>query len=103
MSGVVTCLHINNVSNSFNFRWLDDSTITMITPSLLRSFPNTYTFTKQLAECVLQQQGAGLPIAIVRPSIVTAAWKEPLPGWIDNYNGPSGIYVAVRLCLYYGC
>lgn len=22
---------------------------------------------------------------------MTAAWKEPLPGWIDNLNGPTGV------------
>lgn len=25
---------------------------------------------------------------------VTAAWKEPLPGWVDNLNGPTGILVG---------
>ena len=33
-----------------------------------------------VAENLLVSEGAGLPIAIVRPSIVAAAWKEPLPG-----------------------
>lgn len=27
----------------------------------------------------------------MRPSIVTAALKEPVPGWVDNLNGPTGI------------
>ena len=22
---------------------------------------------------------------------VTCAWREPLPGWIDNFNGPTGL------------
>jgi fatty acyl-CoA reductase len=22
---------------------------------------------------------------------VTAAWKEPIPGWVDNLNGPTGL------------
>lgn len=26
--------------------------------------------------------------------IVTAAWKEPIPGWVDNLNGPTGILVG---------
>lgn len=26
--------------------------------------------------------------------LVTAAWKEPLPGWVDNLNGPTGILVG---------
>lgn len=25
---------------------------------------------------------------------MTAAWKEPIPGWVDNLNGPTGILVG---------
>ncbi|KAH7968516.1 hypothetical protein HPB52_009109 [Rhipicephalus sanguineus] len=46
---------------------------------LLANHPNTYTFTKALAESLLLEERASLPVAIVRPSIVTAAWKEPFP------------------------
>lgn len=74
---------------------LDDATLDMITPRLLGEKPNTYTYTKQLAEQLLIDEGRDLPLAIVRPSIVGASWKEPFPGWIDNYNGPSGLYIAV--------
>ncbi|KAJ8299133.1 hypothetical protein KUTeg_023193 [Tegillarca granosa] len=74
--------------------WMDDEMIEAITPKLIGNKPNTYTYTKQLAEYLLVKEGADLPLAIVRPSIVGAAWKEPLPGWIDNYNGPSGLYIA---------
>lgn len=74
--------------------WMDDEMLSAITPKLLGQKPNTYTFTKQLAEHLLCKEGSDLPIAIVRPSIVGAAWKEPLPGWIDNFNGPSGLYIA---------
>jgi alcohol-forming fatty acyl-CoA reductase len=58
---------------------------------LIGSRPNTYTFTKALAEHVLVQQSGNLPVVIVRPSIVTAAWREPIPGWVDNLNGPTGM------------
>ncbi|EFX77101.1 hypothetical protein DAPPUDRAFT_54566 [Daphnia pulex] len=58
---------------------------------LVGSYPNTYTYTKQLAEQILEQECGAVPLAIVRPSIVTAALKEPFPGWIDNLNGPTGL------------
>ena len=61
-----------------------------MTAEIIGSKPNTYTFTKALGEVALQECGA-LPLAIVRPSIVTAAWREPLPGWVENLNGPTGI------------
>jgi len=50
-----------------------------ITPKLIGDRPNTYTYTKALAEYVVQQEGARLNTAIIRPSIVGASWKEPFP------------------------
>jgi len=51
-------------------RDLDDSTLDAVAEGLLKGrHPNTYTFTKALAEWVVQEEAAGLPCAIVRPSI----------------------------------
>ena len=83
-----------------------------------KSNPNTYTFSKSLAEQILQREKHNVPLAIVRPSIVTgadeytciycydlyyyrlltiislsfciASAKEPTPGWIDSLYGPTG-------------
>ncbi|ESP04680.1 hypothetical protein LOTGIDRAFT_170518 [Lottia gigantea] len=74
--------------------WMTDDMVESVTPKLLGSHPNTYTFTKQLAEAIYKMEGAGLPVAIIRPSIVGAAWKEPIQGWIDNFNGASGLCIA---------
>lgn len=59
--------------------WMDDALVEAITPKLLGSRPNMYTFTKALAESLVNQERGNLPVAIVRPSIVTAAWQEPMP------------------------
>ncbi|NXA50924.1 FACR1 reductase, partial [Nothocercus julius] len=74
--------------------WLDESIIQDITPKLLGDWPNTYTYTKALSEYLIQQEKGNLNIAIIRPSIVGASWHEPFPGWIDSFNGTSGIFVA---------
>ncbi|NXF96968.1 FACR1 reductase, partial [Eubucco bourcierii] len=74
--------------------WLDESIIQDITPKLLGAWPNTYTYTKALSEYLIQQERGNLNIAIIRPSIVGASWHEPFPGWIDNFNGTSGIFIA---------
>jgi len=52
-----------------------------------------YCYTKAVGEQLLQKECSShdIPVVIVRPSIVTAAMKEPIPGWIDTLNGPSGI------------
>ncbi|KAH8408809.1 hypothetical protein KR009_000564, partial [Drosophila setifemur] len=56
--------------------------------------PNTYTFTKGLAEQVVNDYRDKLPIFIFRPSIVVSTIEEPVPGWTDNFNGPIGLMVA---------
>ena len=58
---------------------MDEEVVHKITTKLIGQKPNTYTYTKQLAEVLLLTEGAGLPLAIVRPSIVTASWMEPMP------------------------
>lgn len=57
---------------------------------LVGNCPNTYTYTKALAEQVLEMECGNVPLTIVRPSIVAAAAKEPYAGWIDHINGPTG-------------
>ncbi|XP_046651701.1 putative fatty acyl-CoA reductase CG5065 isoform X2 [Daphnia pulicaria] len=74
---------------------MDDKLLASITKQLVGTSPNVYAYTKALGEHLLQdltfESGKQrLPLAIVRPSMVTAAVQEPLPGWIDNFNGPSG-------------
>lgn len=75
-------------------QWMDDTMMNTMTPFLLGKRPNTYTLTKALAESLVVEERDQLPVAIVRPSIVTASWKEPFMGWIDNYNGFTGIIVS---------
>jgi alcohol-forming fatty acyl-CoA reductase len=49
-------------------------------------WPNTYTFTKSLGESILFTRGRGMPIAIVRPSIVESSERSPFPGWNEGIN-----------------
>ncbi|XP_072758519.1 putative fatty acyl-CoA reductase CG5065 [Anoplolepis gracilipes] len=74
---------------------LDDETIGIIEKRLIGNHPNTYTLSKCLAEQIVLSKGSGLPIAIVRPSIVCAAYQEPYPGWIDNVCGITGIMAEI--------
>ncbi len=49
-------------------------------------WPNTYTLTKSLAESLLAKNGAGFPIAIVRPAIVESSTAQPFRGWNEGIN-----------------
>lgn len=91
---------------------MDDDLVDMLTPHLLKNSPNTYAYTKCLTEELVKEYSKRIPVAIARPSIgialsfypfdithlkkisVIAAYKEPIPGWVDNLNGPTGILVG---------
>jgi alcohol-forming fatty acyl-CoA reductase len=49
-------------------------------------WPNTYTLSKSLAESLIVKRGAGLPIAIVRPSIVESSIEKPFRSWNEGIN-----------------
>jgi thioester reductase-like protein len=49
-------------------------------------WPNTYTLSKSLAESLIHKYGAGLPIAMVRPSIVETSVEKPFLGWNEGIN-----------------
>lgn len=52
--------------------------------------PNSYVYTKALAEHLVRKHENDFPIAIVRPSIVTPAISDPCPGWVDSAGGMMG-------------
>ncbi|KAF5291778.1 hypothetical protein FQA39_LY14266 [Lamprigera yunnana] len=75
----------------------DDKTLEAITPHILGSWPNTYVFTKSIAEECVRQMGSKLPITVVRPSILACTAAEPVRGWINNYYNITGVFVGVNL------
>ncbi|XP_056647090.1 putative fatty acyl-CoA reductase CG5065 [Diorhabda sublineata] len=72
---------------------LSDYDLQVYTKRLLKNHPNTYILTKSMAEFEVLKYSRALPCAIVRPSIITAAWKEPFPGWVDSISGITGIFM----------
>jgi len=68
-------------------RWLRVELANLGMERALRfGWTNTYTYTKSLAESLLQKQGADLPLAIVRPSIVESSAADPFRGWNEGVN-----------------
>jgi long-chain acyl-CoA synthetase len=49
-------------------------------------WPNTYTFTKSIAESLIVRLAPDLPIAVVRPSIVETSTHDPFEGWNEGVN-----------------
>ncbi|KRG04557.1 uncharacterized protein Dmoj_GI19138, isoform D [Drosophila mojavensis] len=49
--------------------WMDVKTLDAITPDLLKPHPNTYTYSKRLAELLVRDHYETMPVIIARPSI----------------------------------
>jgi len=47
---------------------------------------DTYTFTKAMGERLLVRSGSGVPLIILRPSIIESSLLQPEPGWIDCFQ-----------------
>ncbi|TDG39648.1 hypothetical protein AWZ03_013930 [Drosophila navojoa] len=70
--------------------YIPDKLLDHVTSILLGKWPNTYTFTKAVAEDVIRIYSDKLPVGIFRPGIVISTYQEPVSGWIDNFYGPTG-------------
>ncbi len=57
-------------------------------------FPDAYAFTKALGERSLCETRDGVPVAIVRPSIIESALAEPVPGWIRGFRMAEPVIAA---------
>jgi alcohol-forming fatty acyl-CoA reductase len=75
--------------------WIEEDLVKLLTPKVIKARPNTYTYTKAIAESLVANEANNLPCAIIRPSIVGCSWREPFPGWIDNFNGPTALFAAM--------
>lgn len=73
---------------------LHNDTIEKITPVVLDKYPNTYVYTKSVAEEIVKTSSKGIPVCIFRPAIVVASYLEPLPGWVNNLYGATGVIVG---------
>ena len=47
---------------------------------------DSYTFTKAMGEQLLVKSANGIPIIILRPSIIESSLRQPEPGWIDCFQ-----------------
>ncbi|XP_063241969.1 fatty acyl-CoA reductase wat-like isoform X2 [Bacillus rossius redtenbacheri] len=74
---------------------LTASELDLLCPKILGAWPNPYVFSKAMAENVVLTRCKGVPVSVVRPSMVLSAFKEPTPGWLDNVYGPIGIALGV--------
>ena len=66
---------------------------------LIHKYPNTYTFTKSMAERMLKKKSGHLKVTIVRPIIITSCFQEPISGWTETLAAAGGITLTAALGL----
>ena len=64
--------------------------------TIIGEWPNTYTFTKSMAERSLKKHRGSLRCAIVRPSIITSCYEEPCRGWTDTIGAGGGTVFTMQ-------
>src|SRR3954454_586970 len=57
-------------------------------------FADVYTLSKALTETAVVEAAKGLPLSIVRPSIIESALRRPYPGWIEGFKMAEPIILA---------
>lgn len=66
---------------------------------LIHNYPNTYTFTKSMAERMLKKKSGSLKLTIIRPSIIISCYEEPCPGWTETLSAAGGITLTAGIGL----
>lgn len=57
-------------------------------------FTDIYSFTKAMAEHAVVELHGGIPLSIVRPSIIESALEEPFPGWLEGFRMAEPLILA---------
>ncbi|MGH9086077.1 MAG: SDR family oxidoreductase, partial [Acidimicrobiales bacterium] len=57
-------------------------------------WPDAYAYTKALGERALLQNRGGVPVSIVRPSIIESSIYEPFPGWIRGFRMAEPVIIS---------
>eukprot|EP01129_Flabellula_baltica_P006309 TRINITY_DN234_c0_g1_i1.p1 TRINITY_DN234_c0_g1~~TRINITY_DN234_c0_g1_i1.p1 ORF type:complete len:464 (-),score=64.51 TRINITY_DN234_c0_g1_i1:37-1428(-) len=79
---------IDHIMNS------SDEDLAKATNRIIGDHPNTYTFSKAIAEHIIMEEKGDLPLCIVRPSMITCSEEFPMKGWVDSFIGPAGLILA---------
>uniref|UniRef100_A0A1A9VC26 Fatty acyl-CoA reductase n=1 Tax=Glossina austeni TaxID=7395 RepID=A0A1A9VC26_GLOAU len=78
---------------------LDGKTLDTLFKKYSSNHPNTYTFAKSLSEHIVNDYKNKLPVLVYRVAMTISSVDEPVTGWLDNVNGPCGLYLTASLGL----
>uniref|UniRef100_A0A336M2M5 Fatty acyl-CoA reductase n=1 Tax=Culicoides sonorensis TaxID=179676 RepID=A0A336M2M5_CULSO len=72
----------------------DDTFLEKAEQKILKLLPNTYVYSKNVGEKLVDEVKDHLPVVIVRPSVVCPSFRDPYPGWVDSINGPASVLIG---------
>ncbi|KAL1453588.1 hypothetical protein WDU94_009918 [Cyamophila willieti] len=77
----------------------------ILLPHILDRKPNTYIFTKSIAEDLVRESSGHLPVVVVRPSIVIPTLTEPVPYYSNEKNSilSAGAGFGIGLLRVFSC
>lgn len=64
---------------------------------LIGTFPNTYTFTKNLGEWLIRKYWEQVPVVLIWPSIIGVAMADPVKGWLDSNAAATAIFFSAAM------
>jgi Male sterility protein len=76
---------------------MDHETVEKNTTKLIKGYPNTYTYTKSMAERHLERYRGNLRIVINRPTAVIGCVKDPIEGWLDSMSAIAAVGFPVGM------
>ncbi|XP_073985582.1 fatty acyl-CoA reductase wat-like [Rhodnius prolixus] len=88
----LTCDELLQLTDKYS-----DNELEKMTEKIIGKWPNSYVFTKAVAENAVKTYATGLPVSVFRPAIIIGTLNEPIPGWIDNIYGPTGLLAGVAV------
>lgn len=74
-----------------NLRPEDYDAFDAVARRIIQPYPNTYTYTKALAEQIVRKYSGNMKVGISRPSIIATTFTDPIPGYTDNIYGVNGV------------
>lgn len=80
-------------------RLFDPETMNDLSEAILDKWPNSYVFTKHIAENLIKRKAGCLPIAVIRPSIVLVPYDVPVTTWSSTFDPNSLLLAATNLGL----
>ncbi|GFX72298.1 fatty acyl-CoA reductase 2 [Trichonephila clavipes] len=73
----------------------DDEALLQLRSEIKPDFPNHYVFCKYISENLILEKCTDIPSVIIRPSLISSAWKGPLPGYVEVQSSMAQFSIGI--------